>query len=164
MSQQRITRRRFTIVGGAAAAAAAAGACVCLGGGEAAFAVDPPAPRGPVDLGTLKELTAGGGDAIVDKFAKSNRVLLIRRGDRLYAPTATCSHKGCAIKAVNGEMRCPCHGARYRVDGTVAKGPARDSLTRYAISVNNDGHVIVDTSQKFGEKQWDDPGAFVKVS
>jgi nitrite reductase/ring-hydroxylating ferredoxin subunit len=155
-----LNRRQFVIL----SAATGAAACACAGVGAQVFAADPPLPRGPVDVGALKDLTAGGEDAIVDRFARSNRVLLVRRGDRLYAPTATCSHKGCAIKAVNGEIRCPCHGARYRVDGTVAKGPARDSLTRYAISVNGDGHVIVDTSQKFGEKQWDEPGTFVKLT
>lgn len=45
------------------------------------------------------------------------------------AYSARCTHLGCLIdRIVAGEAVCPCHGSRYRVDGTVAAGPASRSL------------------------------------
>jgi Rieske Fe-S protein len=46
---------------------------------------------------------------------------------RAYA--ARCTHLGCRIDRVAGdEAVCPCHGSRYRPDGTVATGPATRPL------------------------------------
>ena len=45
------------------------------------------------------------------------------------AYSARCTHLGCLIdRVVADEAVCPCHGSRYRVDGTVAAGPASRSL------------------------------------
>jgi Rieske Fe-S protein len=41
-----------------------------------------------------------------------------------------CTHLGCRIDRIVGdEAVCPCHGSRYRADGTVAAGPANRALT-----------------------------------
>ena len=57
-------------------------------------------------------------------------VLVHRANDgaiRVFA--ARCTHLGCRIDRVAGdEAVCPCHGSRYRADGTVATGPATRPL------------------------------------
>ena len=48
---------------------------------------------------------------------------------RLQAHSARCTHLGCRIDRVAGtEAVCPCHGSRYRADGSVASGPATHPL------------------------------------
>ena len=150
-------RREFVIISGAAAAAAwvridplATTACAAAA----------PPPTGPVDVGTAVDYA---NDGAFDKFARSNRVMLVRKGDRLYATTATCTHKDCVVKHVQGEIRCPCHGSRFDLDGDVTKGPAKSPLARLAIAQNAAGRIVVDPSQKFGPGQWDDPKCFVKL-
>jgi nitrite reductase/ring-hydroxylating ferredoxin subunit len=114
-----------------------------------------------VDVGTAADFPH---DGVFDRFAKSNRVMLVRKGDRLYAANATCTHKNCVIRHVQGELRCPCHGSRFDLDGEVTKGPARSPLSRFAISANAAGRIVVDPSQKFAPEQWDDPKCFVTLS
>src|SRR5438067_13578953 len=126
-----INRRQFVI-----ATAAVAAACGCA---EIAYA----APGDTVDVGTAADFPQDGA---FDRFAKSNRVMLVRKGDRLYATTATCTHRNCIIKHVEGEMRCPCHGSRFDLAGDVTKGPAKSPLPRYAIATNASGRIVVDLS------------------
>jgi Rieske Fe-S protein len=45
------------------------------------------------------------------------------------AYSARCTHLGCRIdRVIADEAVCPCHGSRYRSDGTVAAGPASRPL------------------------------------
>jgi Rieske Fe-S protein len=147
-----INRREFALAG----AALAACACCSMDLEEAQAAT----PTKPVDVGTAGDYPADGA---FDKFAKSDRIMLIRKGDHLYATTATCTHRNCVIKCVQEELRCPCHGSRYDLAGVVTRGPAKTPLPRYAISLNSDRRIIVDPSQRFEQNQWDDPHCFVTV-
>jgi nitrite reductase/ring-hydroxylating ferredoxin subunit len=48
-------------------------------------------------------------------------------GVRVFA--ARCTHLGCRItQASGGLLLCPCHGSKFRVDGSVAAGPASRPL------------------------------------
>ena len=58
---------------------------------------------------------------------------------------------------------CPTHKSHFTFEGTVTGGPAKRSLPRYGISVDANGHVLVDCSKEFTEKNWDDENSFVKI-
>jgi Rieske Fe-S protein len=57
--------------------------------------------------------------------------------------SSKCTHKGCAVnKVADGTIDCPCHGSKYNLDGTVAKGPATAPLEAKAIVVKGDSIVL----------------------
>ena len=163
-----IARRDF--VKKAVAVVAVAGACSMCGPLGQAFADDPATgpgaepshPAGGIDVGPLSKFDK---DGINDAFEKSNKLLLIRTDGMLFAATSICTHKGCALTARPDQtLSCPCHGSVFTIHGTVDQGPAHRSLPRYAISLSDDKHVLVDKTQRFPEKQWDDPASFIKLS
>ncbi len=58
--------------------------------------------------------------------------------------SSTCTHKGCTVnKVADGTIDCPCHGSKYNLDGSVAKGPATEPLEPKAVSVEGDSIVLV---------------------
>jgi len=55
-------------------------------------------------------------------------------GGAIHAFSGRCTHLGCRVDRVIGdEAVCPCHGSRYKSDGTVAAGPATRPLRRLRI-------------------------------
>jgi nitrite reductase/ring-hydroxylating ferredoxin subunit len=116
-----------------------------------------------IDVGPQSDYSKNG---ITTTWAKTNRISIIRHDNRIYASTATCTHKGCIVRPnTNGDgFVCPCHHATYDITGEVTHRPATVALERYAVSVNSDGHIIVDKSRHFYDNQWTDPASFIDVS
>jgi thiosulfate dehydrogenase [quinone] large subunit len=62
----------------------------------------------------------------------------------LTAYSATCTHAGCEVAWRDGEIRCPCHHARFdAATGEPTRGPARDPLTVVAV-VERGGKIVVE--------------------
>jgi Rieske Fe-S protein len=74
---------------------------------------------------------APGDSAIVD--ADGETVAAWRAPDgELFAVSEVCTHAGCKVRwnSVETSWDCPCHGSRFRPDGTVIEGPALQPLRR----------------------------------
>jgi cytochrome b6-f complex iron-sulfur subunit len=114
------------------------------------------------DVGTLKSYDK---DGITDTWVKPKQggFFVLREDGKLYACSSKCTHRGVTIAAQGDELVCPAHGSHFSVEGTVTAGPAKSSLPRYAISVDDNGHVLVDKSKQFTEVQWTDPASFVTI-
>lgn len=54
---------------------------------------------------------------------------------------ARCTHAGCALAIKNGGIECPCHGSKFKLDGTVARGPAVEPLVARKVTVRG-GEII----------------------
>lgn len=82
-----------------------------------------------------------------DGFAFGGEVVVHACDDGgLVAFSTRCSHLGCRISRVDdGHLVCPCHGSRFRHDGSVASGPATQPLQRLAASPDSaSGFITVD--------------------
>ena len=56
--------------------------------------------------------------------------------------SAVCPHAGCEVSKVDGaQLKCPCHGSTFGLDGAVITGPATRPLAPVAITVRGDSIV-----------------------
>jgi glycine/D-amino acid oxidase-like deaminating enzyme/nitrite reductase/ring-hydroxylating ferredoxin subunit len=78
----------------------------------------------------LSELKAGDS-AIVDAEGETFAAYRAPDGE-LFAVSPVCTHVGCKVhwNSVETSWDCPCHGSRFRPDGTVIEGPAIMPLQR----------------------------------
>jgi len=62
-----------------------------------------------------------------------------------------CPHLGCQVPALCDELKrftCRCHGSTYNILGEkLFEGPADRGMSRFAVSIGDDGVVVVDTAQ-----------------
>jgi cytochrome b6-f complex iron-sulfur subunit len=90
------------------------------------------------------------------------RLFISRHGKRFRAMSAVCTHLGCTVRAEASlrpdpsdpdtrratqvfELACPCHGSRYREDGSNISGPAPRPLPAYRLTLAaDDGQLTVD--------------------
>jgi nitrite reductase/ring-hydroxylating ferredoxin subunit len=145
-------------------AAVACAACLC-GMGEMGhvLADDTTQPSTTLDVGAKSDYATDG--ITTTWIGQPNRVIIIRHDGKIYASTSVCPHRQVTIMESDDKnsFECPRHHSMFDIEGNVTKGPAKKGLARYAISVDSNGHLIVDKSQKFTSDQWDDPASFVKV-
>jgi nitrite reductase/ring-hydroxylating ferredoxin subunit len=126
----------------------------------------PKVPVGPIDIGPFSDYPK---DGIYENFAKSRHILVIRAGGRLFACSSICTHQGVMLKEKDGQVFCSKHYSRYTPEGVPspkpngAMGPAKKVLVHYAISTNDKGHAIVDTSKPIDQPKWNEATAFLKV-
>jgi cytochrome b6-f complex iron-sulfur subunit len=103
---------------------------------------------------------------VVDRFKPQN-MWVVRHQGFIYALSTTCTHLGCTPNWLEREekFKCPCHGSGFKITGVNFEGPAPRPLERWAISIGEDGQIVVDKSKKFQKEmgQWDNPESFLKV-
>lgn len=100
------------------------------------------------------------------KFLPDLRLFVFREGNVFHAISAVCTHLGCTVRAEalpNPETRtvegkelklthrfaCPCHGSKYRGDGTNVAGPAPKPLAWYHLEIAaDDGQLVADLAKQ----------------
>jgi cytochrome b6-f complex iron-sulfur subunit len=106
-------------------------------------------------------------EGTVSSEYKDKNFWIVRYEGKLYALSTTCTHLGCTPNWLEREQKfkCPCHGSGFYITGINFEGPAPRPLERWAVSIGDDGQVVVDKSRKFQEErgEWSNPDSFIKV-
>ena len=137
----RIPRQKVLLGAGLALAATALAACTTYG--------KKPAPTSnPVAAPTTSGSVPATGSPAANVIAKTsdvpvgsgviiNDIVITQPSAGVFKGlSSTCTHQGCTVSEVAGEtINCPCHGSKYNLDGSVAKGPAPRALAPEVISV-----------------------------
>ena len=79
-------------------------------------------------------------------YLADKEVYIVRTPMGFYAESSICTHLGCITqwKPELGLVACPCHGSRFKRDGTVVQGPAPRPLPHFAMRLMSDGSLQVD--------------------
>jgi nitrite reductase/ring-hydroxylating ferredoxin subunit len=98
--------------------------------------------NGWTPIGALTDLPEGRGTAVE---VGSDRAMVVRSGDHVFAVADRCTHQGASLS--RGPVRitdslatvtCPVHGSRFRLDdGRVLRGPAARPLGLYEVRVED---------------------------
>ncbi len=99
-------------------------------------------------------------------FLPKERMFINRKGNEFNTVSAVCTHLGCTVKEVKlakpetvtlpdgkkivqeWEYHCPCHGSKFRGDGTIYDGPAPKNLPPFDMKIAPDGDILVDAGKK----------------
>jgi cytochrome b6-f complex iron-sulfur subunit len=86
-------------------------------------------------------------------FIADQLVYLVRSQQGMWALSAICTHLGCITqwKADANMIACPCHGSKFRMNGTKIEGPAPRPLPRLSLTLTADGELLVDKSETVAE-------------
>jgi Rieske Fe-S protein len=80
----------------------------------------------------------------VYKTFRDQGFFIIRRGDKLFAISAICTHRKCKLTAEpDRSFYCPCHGSTFDPAGHVTAGPARRDLPILPTDTNEQGQLVV---------------------
>lgn len=129
------SRRTVVAAVGAAGLAVALTAC-----GSSDDSSSASASGGGTELAKTSDIPEGGG-----KIFESEGVVVTQPEAGTYkAFSATCTHKGCAVKSIaDGVINCPCHNSNFSItDGSVKSGPAIKALPAKEISVSGESIML----------------------
>ena len=103
-------------------------------------------------------------------FLDEHKIFLFRDGNAFHVVSAVCTHLGCTVKfrafrndkemevrgvkyTSKGEFLCPCHGSKFRDEGTNYAGPAPKPLSWHPLEISpEDGQLVVDVAKKVDRK------------
>ncbi|HEY3358266.1 MAG TPA: Rieske (2Fe-2S) protein [Polyangia bacterium] len=136
MRDCRRNRRTFLTGTGAALAGLAV-----LGAAPAAAQAQP--HRIAISLDKVPQIRNVGGSVVLK--VQDKLLLLIRDSPTdVRALDPICTHKQCVVKyrPAEHDIKCPCHGSQYALDGRVRHGPAPRNLGAYAAVLEGDRVIV----------------------
>ncbi|HSB89588.1 MAG TPA: Rieske 2Fe-2S domain-containing protein [Anaerolineales bacterium] len=91
-----------------------------------------------------------------EAYPPGTRVLVADAGAAIYrdqsgyfARSLTCGHLGCRVHpSDDGGFACPCHGSQFSRDGARVNGPTARDLNGVALSLDDQGHLVIDMASK----------------
>lgn len=97
------------------------------------------------------------------RWLEKHKVWIQRKDEGLVAFIAVCTHLGCVPKLFVDDNRimCSCHGTNFTLEGDVISGPAPVPLYRAAITLSDDGRIIVDKAKKENKPELRDKEPYI---
>lgn len=132
-----LTRRQFIACAGACALGALFGASSCAT--TPTFRAQRTANRLTIPRSTLDSAT---GPLTIVAEGLEHPVILIPGAPEPIALSGRCTHQGCAVRVASNQLRCPCHGSTFALDGAVQNGPAQRPLRRLHLRFDGDNLLI----------------------
>jgi Rieske Fe-S protein len=127
-----ISRRQFLIL---TMGVAAAGCQSVESGGKSAAREERIINAGPA--------SDYAADGVYSRF-RDEGFFVIRKGEKLFALSAFCTHRKCKLTAESDRsFYCQCHGSTFDPSGKVTLGPARRNLPALALIENGSGQLLV---------------------
>ena len=82
-------------------------------------------------------------DGVYGNF-RDQGFFVIRKGEKLFALSAICTHRKCKLAAeLDHSFYCKCHGSTFDPAGHVTEGPAKRDLPMFSISTDEQGQLLV---------------------
>jgi len=151
-SGARPARRGALALGGAAVLGVAGAGALTACGSDSSGAIAAAGTAGPADgatspgdssspaapkaaLAKLADVPVGG--ALVVAGPGGQPIVLTQpTAGHVAAVSALCTHQGCKVLYLGGQLDCPCHGSQFDLTGKVLQGPARTALPRIPVKVS----------------------------
>ena len=115
-----------------------------------------PVVKHPADAGLV---TSFDKDDVYDTF-RDQGFLVVRRDKQLFVLSSVCTHKGCKVRVADDlTFFCKCHHSEFDKDGNVTKGPAKRSLPRLEVTLDERQHVLVNVPQEVTTQEVKSSGA-----
>ncbi len=141
MKQESETRRSFIIKAVGIIGTAALSKATNLFAETVSDTSKPASPNTPLTFLTEKQMKkiSDPGDYEVFKLNKTKILFARISTTEIIALSAVCTHEGCTVKykSKENDITCWCHGAKYDLKGNVVKGPAKNNLTFYPVTIKD---------------------------
>ena len=144
MKRSHTSRRGLLQVGIVGGVASILGGCKRAGSERAGVTAQTPSSGLVLSKEESSKLLASESSLLVEPKAAGDKIMVVHGSDgNLHAVGAACTHAGCTVAYDKelGDLRCPCHGSRFGLDGHIIKGPATQPLKTYG--VRTEGGLVV---------------------
>lgn len=92
-----------------------------------------PGSQGTGPIAAVSDVPVGGA---VSTTLDGQPILLTQaKAGTIVALSAICTHQGCTVGPLRGELLCPCHGSVFGLDGSNISGPAPSPLPTVPVHV-----------------------------
>jgi Rieske Fe-S protein len=95
---------------------------------------------GAVVLGRVRDVPVGG--ALVSQVEGTAVIVTQPREGEFVGLSSICSHRGCTVGLDGEQLRCPCHGSTFDLEGRATRGPASEPLARFTVLVEGENLVV----------------------
>ena len=72
------------------------------------------------------------------------RIFVMKKSESEFeALQLKCTHRGHSVNMEDTKLHCPLHGSEFDFDGKVTHGPAKESLKKFPVTIENGNAVIL---------------------